>query len=195
MLQLLFPMACWVALGELLLPTGPHRLHQETIAAVLRNPKGLLPLLMCHSLHCMESAAVLTTTNVLPGRSVSAWQGPERCSGPLCAPTSVGCTLEPSVTGFSVDPCPCQALQAPPQEMQAHELHGSAWNLKPGPHPGCRQEGGVTQKSVSLRRWKPPLHPRDDATGIQEKALALETGLTGDSFHSLREAGLRNSLL
>lgn len=37
----------WVALGELLLPTGPQGLHRETAEAVLHNPQGLLLPLSC----------------------------------------------------------------------------------------------------------------------------------------------------
>ena len=40
-------MTRWVALGELLLPTGPRCLHQETVEAVLHSPQGRLPLLLC----------------------------------------------------------------------------------------------------------------------------------------------------
>lgn len=91
------------------------------------------------------------------------------------------------VTASAWTPAHTRCKQAQPQAMQAREFHGSAWNLKPGPHPGCRWKGVVTQKSVSLSRWKTPLHQGEDATGIQEKALDLETELTrGQSPKSYR---------
>lgn len=55
-------MARWAALGGLLRPTGPRRLHQETLEAVLRDPEGLLRLLLCHVSHCLESAGVIAMT-------------------------------------------------------------------------------------------------------------------------------------
>lgn len=66
-------MTDWVVLGELLLPTGPQFPQQETIEAGLDNPQGPPPsAVVCHILHCFESAVVITMTNVFSGWSISA---------------------------------------------------------------------------------------------------------------------------
>ena len=116
----------------------------------------------------------------------------------LCVPTRVENALQLSETGFSVETCPYQAWWAQPQEMQAHEFHGSAWNLKPGPHPGFRWEDVVTQKSISLSKWKIPFHPSDNTTRIQKKALVwkiLKQSSSREVLQSPTDAGLRNILL
>jgi hypothetical protein len=62
-----------------------------------------------------------------------------------------------------------------PPDIGNHEFHGSAWNLNPGPVPGCRWEDVVTQKSVLLSQWKIPLHWDADAAKIQNKVFVSET--------------------
>lgn len=128
-------MTQWVALDELLLPTGPQFPHQKTIGAGLDNPQGPLPSAVgCYILHCFECAVVITMTNMFSGWNISASQGPAGWSGFVCVLLSEG-NAPFSSQSWAAAWTPAHTRHgglAP----GAHEFHGSSWSPTSGSDPG-----------------------------------------------------------